>query len=152
MAKTFKCGYSDNLEVLKLKTNYTRPYKNRLVSRTVPYNKKKVVFNVHLTKDLKSKYGVRHLPVRKDDTVIILRGKYAGITKRVTNLSFKKGRIQIEGVKTTKTDGTEIFHYIEPSNCMITQLGKIDAGRKELIDRKASARKATTEGTPEEEE
>jgi ribosomal protein uL24 len=133
-----------------MKTNYSRPYKNRLTKRTVPYHQKKVVFNVHLTKDLKAKHGIRHLPVRKDDTVIILRGKFAGITKRVTNVSFKKGRIQIEGVKTTKTDGTEIFHYIEPSNCMITQLGKIDEGRRAIIDRKVNARKAITEKTPEE--
>ena len=127
-----------------MKTNYSRPYQNRLAKRTAPYHKKKVVFNVHLTKDLKSKHGIRHLPVRKDDTVIILRGKYAGIQKRVTNVSFKKGRIQIEGVKTTKTDGTEIFHYIEPSNCMITALGKLDAGRKAIIDRKVNARAETT--------
>lgn len=119
-----------------MKTNYSRPYQNRLARRTAPYNKKKAVFHVHLSKDLKSKYGVRHLPVRKDDTVIILRGKYAGIQKRVTTVNFKKGRIKIEGVKTTKTDGTEIFHFIEPSNCVLVSLGKLDAGRKSIIDRR----------------
>ena len=129
-----------------MKTNYSRPYSNRLARRTAPYHKKKSFFHVHLSKDLKSKYGVRHLPVRKDDTVIILRGKYAGIQKRVTTLSFKHGKIKIEGVKTTKTDGTEIFHFIEPSNCVLVSLGKLDGTRKALIDRKTGKKvEETTE-------
>ena len=130
-----------------MKTNYSRPYKNRLVRRTVPYHHKKAVFNVHLSKDLRSKYGVRTLPVRKDDNVSILRGKFAGLNKRVTRVSFKKGKIQMEGIKTTKTDGTELFHYIDPSNCVITSFGKLDDGRKVIIDR----RTATSKGAESEE-
>ena len=125
-----------------MKTNYSRPYANRLARRTAPYNKRKAFFHVHLSKDLKAKYGVRHLPVRKDDTVIIVRGKYAGIQKRVTNVNFKKAKIKIEGVKTTKTDGTEIFHFIEPSNCILVSLGKLDQSRKHIIDRRAAQKAA----------
>lgn len=127
-----------------MKTNYTRPYKNRLVRRTVPYHHKKAIFNCHLSKDLRNKYKVRTLPVRKDDQVSILRGKFAGLNKRVTTISFKKGKIQLEGVKTTKTDGTEIFHYIDPSNCIITSLGKLDEGRKKILTRREATAKDTS--------
>lgn len=124
-----------------MKTKFSRPYQNRLARRTAPYHQRKAVFNVHLSKELRSKYkGVRNLPVRKDDTVIILRGKYAGIQKRVTDVNFKHGKIKIETVKTTKTDGTEIFHFIEPSNCVLVSLGKIDSGRKALIERRTGSK------------
>ena len=127
-----------------MKTNYSRPYTNRNARRTATFNQRKAFFNVHLNKDLRQKHGVRHLPVRKDDMVTILRGKYRGLNKRVTHLSFKKNKIQLEGIKTTKTDGTEIFHYIEPSNCILTSLGKLDEGRKKIIDRKVNSHKDKT--------
>jgi ribosomal protein uL24 len=123
-----------------MKTNYTRPYLNRLAMRNAPYHKKKVVFNVHLSPELKANHGIRSLPVRKDDTVSVKRGKYAGIQKRVTEVSFKKGKIKVEGVKTTKTDGTEIFHFIHPSNCILMSLGKLDEGRKNIISRKTGSK------------
>lgn len=135
-----------------MKTKLSRPYTNRKARREAPYNKKKVVFNVHLSKDLEAKYKIRNLPVRKDDTVTILRGKYKGLTKRVTHISFKKGKIQCEGIKTTKTDGTEIFHFIEPSNCILNSLGKIDNKRKAVIERRGlenSSSKADIESEDE---
>ena len=134
-----------------MKTKYSRPYKNRLSRRTAPYHHKKAVFNVHLSKDLRSKHGVRALPVRKDDTVSILRGKFAGLSKRVTHVSFKKAKLQCEGIKTTKTDGTEIFHYVDPSNCLITSFGKLDEGRRAIIQRKVNSVATTTEEVLEEE-
>ena len=73
--------------------------------------------------------------------VSILRGKFAGLNKRVTNVSFKKGKIQMEGIKTTKTDGTELFHYIDPSNCVITSLGKLDEGRRAILTRREATAK-----------
>jgi len=130
-----------------MKTNYSRPSINRKAQRDAPYHKKKVVFNVHLSRELRAKNeGIRSLPVRTDDVVLILRGKYAGLQKRVTQVSFKKGKIQVEGVKTTKTDGTEIFHYIYPSNCLLMSFGKMDDSRKAIIDRKISAKKENKSG------
>ena len=120
-----------------MKTKLSRPASNRKVKREAPYHQAKKYFNVHLSTDLREKHGTRSLPVRKDDTVLILRGKFAGLQKRVTTVNFKKRKVKIEGIKTTKTDGTEIFHYIEPSNCILTSLGKIDDGRKKLIDRRS---------------
>jgi len=127
-----------------MKTNYTRPSRNRRAKRESPYHHRKAVFNVHLSKDLRTKHGIRALPVRKDDTVSILRGKFAGLSKRVTNVSYKKSKIQCEGIKTTKTDGTEIFHYVDPSNCILTSLGKLDEGRRAIIQRRADSKKAVT--------
>ena len=131
-----------------MKIHYSRPSRNRVYKRDLPYHHRKAVFNVHLSKDLRSKYGIRALPIRKDDTALILRGKFAGLQKRVTNVSFKKSKIQLEGIKTTKTDGTELFHYVDPSNCLLTSIGKLDSGRKAIIDRRVGSE---TESTSEDE-
>ena len=37
-----------------------------------------------LSKDLKSKHGARSIPIRKDDEVLIMRGKYKGREGKVT--------------------------------------------------------------------
>ena len=121
-----------------MKTKYVRPAQNRKVKREAAYHQRKNDFNVHLSTDLREKYNTRSLPVRRDDTVLILRGKFTGIQKRVTRISYKKRKIQIEGVKMTKTDSTEIFFWLDPSNVLITSLGKIDDGRKKLIDRRTA--------------
>ena len=121
-----------------MKTKYVRPAQNRKVKREAAYHQRKNDFNVHLSTDLREKYNTRSLPVRRDDTVLILRGKFTGIQKRVTRISYKKRKIQIEGVKMTKTDSTEIFFWLDPSNVLITSLGKIDEGRKKLIDRRSA--------------
>ena len=121
-----------------MKTKYVRPAQNRKVKREAEYHQRKNDFNVHLSTDLREKYNTRSLPVRRDDTVLILRGKFTGIQKRVTRISYKKRKIQIEGVKMTKTDSTEIFFWLDPSNVLITSLGKIDDGRKKLIDRRTA--------------
>lgn len=128
-----------------MKSKLSRPSRNRAFKRNTPYHHRKAVFNVHLSKDLRAKYGVRALPIRKDDTALILRGKFAGLQKRVTNVSFKKSKIQLEGIKTTKTDGTELFHYVDPSNCLLTGLSKLDSGRKAIIDRRVGSDEATSE-------
>ena len=128
-----------------MKTKISRPAQNRRIKRNIPYHQRKKDLNVHLSKELREKYGFRSLPVRKDDTVFILRGKFRGLEKRVSRVSLKKRKIQIEGVKMTKTDGTEIFFWLEPSNCLITNFGKIDDGRKKIMDRKGSKQEKTEE-------
>jgi large subunit ribosomal protein L24 len=132
-----------------MKTKYVRPAQNRRAKRETPYHQRKKDFNVHLSSDLRKKYGIRSLPVRKDDTVLIMRGKFSGLQKRVAHVSLKKRKVQIEGVKMTKTDGTEIFFWLEPSNLLLTNLGKIDDGRKKIIDRKKSDAKADSQGDEE---
>lgn len=40
-----------------------------------------------LSKDLRGEHGVRSIPVRKDDEVLIVRGKYKGREGKVTQVS-----------------------------------------------------------------
>lgn len=40
-----------------------------------------------LSKDLRGKHGAKSIPVRKDDEVLIVRGKYKGREGKVTQVS-----------------------------------------------------------------
>ena len=90
-----------------------------------------------IIQDLREKYpGLKRLPVRREDTVEVIKGQFIGIKKRVTKVRLDKMMIEIENVRSQKTDGTEIFHPISPSNCKIVALGKIDGGRRKIIERR----------------
>ena len=117
-----------------MRVKYSRPKRNRQFLRNLSKYQKKRFMNVHLSKELREELNTRSLPVRKGDTVLVTKGKHAGWQKKVVRVSLKKRRVQIEGLKTTKTDSTEIFHYIHPANLIITQLADRD-DRKKIIER-----------------
>lgn len=58
-----------------------------------------------LSKDLRSKYGVRSLPIRKGDEVMIVRGHHHDREGRVTTVYRKKWVIHIERVTREKVNG-----------------------------------------------
>merc|ERR1719434_483358 len=93
-----------------------------------------------LSKDLKSKYSVRSLPIRRDDEVMIVRGHYHDREGKVTQVYRKKWRIHIERVTRDKANGQTVLIGIHPSKVMITKI-KLDKDRKALLDRKNRATK-----------
>ena len=58
-----------------------------------------------LSKDLRTKYGVRSMPVRKDDEVQVVRGHYKGQqVGKVVNCYRSKYRIYIERIQREKAN------------------------------------------------
>merc|ERR1719262_1479620 len=93
-----------------------------------------------LSKDLKNKYNVRSLPIRRDDEVMIVRGQYHDREGKVTQVYRKKFRIHIERVTRDKANGQTVPIGIPPSKVVITKI-KLDKDRKALLDRKNRATK-----------
>ena len=60
----------------------------------------------HLNKELKAKYDVRAIPVRKGDTVKVMRGIFKGREGKVQTVYRKKWAIHIEKITKEKTNGT----------------------------------------------
>jgi len=77
----------------------------------------------------------RSMPVRKGDKVKVLRGKHTGHEGKVTLVSLKKLKIEVEGCVYPKADGTSIPRPIDPSNVIITHLDMSDKKRKEMVER-----------------
>jgi len=75
---------------------------------------------------------VRSLPVRKDDEVLIVRGKFKGREGKVTQVYRKKWVIHVDHVHRDKTNGASAPVGIHPSNVVITTL-KLDKDRYETI-------------------
>ena len=89
-----------------------------------------------LDKELRGKYGMRNIEVRKGDEVKIMRGKFKGKSGKVASVEVKKTRISIDGVQKPKKDGTKILVPLEPTNLMITELNLDDKKRKERLTKK----------------
>ena len=77
----------------------------------------------------------RSMPVRKGDKVKILRGRHTGHEGKVTQVSLKKLKIEVEGCVYPKADGTSIPRPLDPSNVIITHLDMSDKKRKEMVER-----------------
>jgi large subunit ribosomal protein L24 len=80
--------------------------------------------------------GAKTLPVRKGDTVRVVRGDHIGFEGKVNRLDLKRYRITIEGLTREKVDGTNIFVSIHPSKVMIKSLKLDDKWRKAILENK----------------
>ncbi|SPC66193.1 probable 60S ribosomal protein L26 [Ustilago sp. UG-2017b] len=109
-----------------------------------PAHLRRKIMSSSLNKELRSEHGIRSLPVRKDDEVLIVRGSQKGAEGKVTQVYRKKWVINIERIHREKTNGATVPLGIHPSNVIITSL-KLDEDRKKIIARKASSKKADAE-------
>ncbi|KAJ1017922.1 hypothetical protein NDA13_006533 [Ustilago tritici] len=109
-----------------------------------PAHLRRKIMSSSLNKELRSEHGIRSLPVRKDDEVLIVRGSQKGAEGKVTQVYRKKWVINIERIHREKTNGATVPFGIHPSNVVITSL-KLDEDRKKIIARKASSKKADAE-------
>jgi len=88
-----------------------------------------------LSKDLRNKHNCRSLPIRKDDEVRIVRGKYKGREGKVTQVYRKKWVIHVDRVQRDKSNGSTSSIGIHPSNVVITTI-KLDTDRRAILERK----------------
>lgn len=89
-----------------------------------------------LSKELREKYNVRSMPIRKDDEVMVVRGFAKLREGKVTQVYRKKYVVHIDRITKEKHNGsTQVPVGIHPSNVVITKL-KIDKDRKNLLERK----------------
>ena len=99
---------------------------------------RRVLMSARLSKDLREKYGVRSIPLRKDDEVKIVRGASNGREGKVTQVYRKKFCIYVERVTRDKANGTPVPVPINASNVEIIKL-KLDKDRVAILNRKGGA-------------
>jgi len=88
-----------------------------------------------LSKELRAKHNTRSIPIRKDDEVRIVRGKYKGREGKVTQVYRKKWVIHVDRVQRDKSNGATAPIGVHPSNVVITTI-KLDKDRRAILDRK----------------
>merc|ERR1711974_444565 len=109
--------------------------KNRKAHFQAPSHKRRKIMSAALHKDLRAKYGVRSMPVRKEDEVEIVRGSHKGRDGKVTDVYRKKYVIHIEKITRDKANGQTVKIGVHPSNVVIKKL-KLDKDRKAALDRR----------------
>merc|ERR1712118_212265 len=96
---------------------------------------RRILMSAPLSKELRQKYNVRAVPIRKDDEVQITRGHYHDREGKVTQVYRKKWVVHVERVTRDKANGHTVQVGVRPSKVIITKL-KLDKDRKALLERK----------------
>ncbi len=86
---------------------------------------------VPISSELRRQYGVKRAPLRKGDTVTIVKGdkEIRGIEGRVSKVDTRDRKVTIDGITIPKADGKQSARPVSFSNVMITTLAQ-DPKRK----------------------
>jgi large subunit ribosomal protein L24 len=120
-----------------------KPNKQRKYRFNATLNIRGSFLNVHLSKDLREKYGTRSLRARTGDKVRILRGQFKKQEGKIEEVNMKHLKVYIAKIEHVKRDGTKARYPIEPSNLMLVELNTDD--KKRLVDMKKSETKVKAE-------
>jgi len=112
--------------------------KSRKAHFQAPSSERRIIMSAPLSTELRSKYNVRAVPVRKDDEVSIVRGSFKGREGKIVTCYRKKFVIHIDRVTREKANGATVSVGIHPSKVVITKI-KLDKDRKALLERKNRA-------------
>ena len=110
-----------------------RPSKQRKALYNSRGQRIRKLMSASLSDDLRGTQGRRLYQVRKGDTVKILRGDFAGIEGKVTEIDTRAQRVFVEGVTREKTSGTSSNMSVHSSKIVITKLNLDDKWRAESI-------------------
>ena len=124
------------------------PKKQRKFLYNAPMHIRHKFVSAPLSRELRDKFGIRSMPIRAGDKVMVRKGSFKGKTGKVSEVDLKRLFVKIEGITRKKADGTEIPVKFRPWNLVITDLNLKDNRRKDIIARKGGR----TEFIAEEEE
>lgn len=113
-----------------------KPSKQRKWLFQAPLHKRGKIMSVHLSSELREKYGLRSVPIKVGDKVRILRGDNKGIEGKVTRVDRKNYRVYVENVVRESARGEKVPIPIHYSNLMIIELDLSDEWRKRKLERK----------------
>merc|ERR1712137_865458 len=139
----------NNMKFNKLVSSSRRKSRKRYFN--APSHVRRKFMSAPLSKELRTKYNVRSIPIRKDDEVQVVRGHYKGQqVGKVVQCYRKKYVVYIERIQREKANGASVNVGIHPSKVVIVKL-KMDKDRKKILDRKAKSREVSDKGKHTEE-
>src|SRR3989304_3810572 len=98
-----------------------------------PLHRKRAAAAAHLDPKLLEKSKVRlprALPIRKGDTVRIMRGNFRGKEGSVVSVDAVDGTVVIEGITIEKTDEKKVARPVHSSTLMIVKMDDTDPWRR----------------------
>jgi len=111
----------------------TKPSKQRIALYNLTAHRIRKLLSAPLSVELKTNHRRNSYPVRKGDTVKIVRGDFAGIEGKITKIDTRRQRLFVEGVSREKVAGTSTNVSVHSSKVMITKLNLDDKWRADSI-------------------
>ena len=111
-----------------------QPRKQRKFLANAPNHIKRTLMGATLDKQLRKKYVMRSVEIRKGDEVRVMRGKFAKKQGKVGKVDVKHTRIQIDGLQRVKLGGEKVETWFHPSNVKIVVLNVEDNRRMKKTD------------------
>lgn len=112
-----------------------KPNKQRKYRFNAPLHIRGSFLNVHLSKELRTKYATRALRVRVGDKVRIMRGQFKTQEGKVEEVNVKKLKVYISKIEHIKRDGSKARYPIQPSNLLLVELNTDDKERLNSIQK-----------------
>ena len=109
--------------------------KSRKAYFTAGSTQRRKLLSANLSKDLRAQYGCRSIPIRKGDTIKVVRGGNPDREGKVMSVYRRRWCIHVDKMVREKINGQQAQLPIHPSNCVVTAL-KLDKDRKRLLERK----------------
>lgn len=125
MRKTFSTHWQASRQIRK----------QRKYRANAPLHIRHRFLSAMLSKDLKKKYRKNAFPLRKGDSVVVMRGKFNKKDGKIKVINLKRLRVKIEGLYITKKDGTNVDVSFDPSKLMIKELNLEDKERIAALTR-----------------
>lgn len=110
-----------------------QPRKQRKFVHNAPLHARHRLLSVHLTPDLRKRFGKRAVPVRKGDEIMVATGSLKGKKGKVERVSLKHTKVYVEEIKVKKGDGSEVMRALRPSNLIITSMNLDDKFRSRAL-------------------
>ncbi len=117
-----------------VKTKSKKPSKQRKRFFNAPLHRRSKIMSVHLSRELREKYGRRAIPIRVGDTVRVLRGDHKDTEGKVIRVDRKKYRVYIENIYRENSRGDRVYIPIHYSNLMIVDLDLSDEWRRRKLE------------------
>lgn len=108
--------------------------KQRKYLLNAPLHIKSKFLSSHIAKNLRKKYSLRAIRVKKGDKVRVMRGQYKSKTGTVESVDLKNTKITLDSLFIIKRDGSKSFHPLHPSNVEIQEFSVDDKIRKAKIE------------------
>tara|TARA_B110000285_G_C14908954_1_gene506947 strand:+ start:176 stop:574 length:399 start_codon:yes stop_codon:yes gene_type:complete len=109
--------------------------KSRKAYFTAGSTQRRKLLSAALSKDLRAQYGCRSIPVRKGDSIKVVRGGNQDREGKVLCVYRRRWCIHVDKLTNDKKNGQAYQIPIHPSNCVVTAM-KLDKDRKALLERK----------------
>ena len=119
----------------------TQPRKQRKYRYNAPLHVKQKIMHVHLSPELRKKYGFRNVQIKKGDKVKVLRGKFAKKEGKVEKVTLKQEKVYVTGIEIIKKEGSKLPVPLIHSNLMIIDLDLSDKKRKAKLENKLKTEK-----------